>query len=74
MKVVPLAQLREEDFGTFEHEFDQRDAALYALGIGETCAAQCCCDHKHEVATAYGSTDASRTVPGWRIASRDDAD
>ena len=52
---VPLARLREEDFGTYEHEFDQRDAALYALGIGEHCALHAAAIKVTSSATCVGS-------------------
>lgn len=34
MSIVPLPALRHTDFGTHEHEYDDRDVALYALGVG----------------------------------------
>lgn len=72
-RVVPLTQLCEEDFGTCEHDYEQRDAALYALGIGDLFALQCCCDHDLELFNMCGSIDASKSVSAWRSASHDDA-
>lgn len=35
MAPINLQRLRQQDFGAHEHAYDERDLALYALGVGE---------------------------------------
>lgn len=68
-QAIALSELRRVDFGVHDHEYDESDLALYALGVGtfsdkhaqfHTCMMHA--DAKHVRTAEAGHPYRSRTV------------